>query len=61
MAQHGGGQVFKTLQRLVRSTDGKRTLEAVIVAEDNTTISRHLKHCALEGGIPVMVSRKYKF
>nr|XP_025624799.1 uncharacterized protein LOC112716944 isoform X1 [Arachis hypogaea] len=59
--KHGGGQVFKTLQQLVRSIDEKRTLVAAIVAEDKTTISRHLKHCALEGGIPIMVSTKYAF
>ncbi|MED6169339.1 hypothetical protein PIB30_020471 [Stylosanthes scabra] len=52
--KHGGGQVFKTLQQLVRSIDEKRTLVAALVAEDNTLISRHLKHCAMEGGIPIM-------
>ncbi|MED6198652.1 hypothetical protein PIB30_068506 [Stylosanthes scabra] len=52
--RHGDGQVFKTLQQLVRSIDEKRTLVAAIVAEDSTMISHHLKHCAMEGGIPIM-------
>ncbi|XP_057458592.1 uncharacterized protein LOC130749280 [Lotus japonicus] len=52
--KHGGGQVFKTLQWLVRSTDEQRTSVGVIVIEDKATISRHLKHCALERAIPTM-------
>ncbi|KAI4323588.1 hypothetical protein L6164_023182 [Bauhinia variegata] len=53
--KHGGGQVFKTLQWLVRSIDGRISI-AAIVAEDKTTVSRHLKHCASEKEIPVMPS-----
>ncbi|KAK7271509.1 hypothetical protein RJT34_27471 [Clitoria ternatea] len=52
--KHGGGQVFKTLQWLVRSTDEERTLVGVIVVEDKTTISRHLKQCAKERNIPMV-------
>lgn len=51
--------MFKTLQWLVRSTDEQRTSVGVIVIEDKATISRHLKHCALERAIPTMVSSKY--
>ncbi|KAJ1432601.1 BRCT domain, partial [Sesbania bispinosa] len=52
--KHGGGQVFKTLQWLIRSTDEERTLVGAIVVEDKTKISRHLKYCALEQHIPMM-------
>ncbi|KAK7260696.1 hypothetical protein RIF29_26955 [Crotalaria pallida] len=54
--KHGGGQVFKTLQWLVRSTDDTRTSIGAIVVEDKSTISRHLARCALERGIPIMPS-----
>ncbi|TKY49776.1 BRCA1-associated RING domain protein 1 [Spatholobus suberectus] len=54
--KHGGGQVFKTLQWLVRSSDEERTLVGTIVVEDKATISRHLKHCAKERNIPMMPS-----
>lgn len=55
VAQHGGGHVFKTLQGLEWSTDEERTLVGAIVVEDKATISRHLKHCAKERNIPIMV------
>lgn len=54
--QHGGGQVFKTLQWLVQSIDEERTLVGAIVVEDKATISRHLKQCGKERNIPIMVS-----
>ncbi|KAL2337242.1 hypothetical protein Fmac_011688 [Flemingia macrophylla] len=54
--KHGGGQVFKTLQWLVRSSDEERTLVGAIVVEQKATISRHLKQCAKERNIPIMPS-----
>jgi len=54
--QHGDGHVFKTLQGLVRIIDEERTLVEAIVIEDKAAISRHLKHCAKERNIPIMVS-----
>jgi len=54
--QHGGGHVFKTLQGLVRIIDEEGTWVEAIVVEDKATISRHLKHCAQERNIPMMVS-----
>nr|KYP59070.1 hypothetical protein KK1_014498 [Cajanus cajan] len=59
--KHGGGQVFKTLQWLGRSSDEKSTLVGAIVVEDKATTSRHLKHCAKEQNIPMMVSSDYIF
>jgi len=59
VVQHGGGRAFKTLQWLVRSTDEERTLMGAIVVEEKATISRHLKSCALERDIPIMVSSFY--
>lgn len=56
VGQHGGGQVFKTLQWLVRSIDEERISVGALVAEDKPCISRHLKYCASERGIPIMVS-----
>jgi hypothetical protein len=61
VAQHGGGRAFKTLQWLVRSTDEERTLMGAIVVEEKATMSRHLKSCALERDIPIMVSSIYMF
>ncbi|XP_028783638.1 uncharacterized protein LOC114739730 [Neltuma alba] len=52
--KHGGGQVFKTLQWLVRSIDEGRISAGAIIAEDKPSISRHLKSCALEKGIPIV-------
>ncbi|XP_038891948.1 uncharacterized protein LOC120081282 isoform X2 [Benincasa hispida] len=52
--KHGGGQVFKTLQWLVKSLNREKISFGVIVVEDERKASRHLKQCALEQGIPLM-------
>jgi hypothetical protein len=54
--QHGGGKVFKTLQWLVQNFDNKKIYVGAIVADDKSRVSRHLKHCASEREIPIMVS-----
>lgn len=54
--QHGGGQVFKTLQKLVQNLEAGRISKGVIVADEEICASRHLKHCALEQNIPMTVS-----
>ena len=53
--QHGGGQVFKSLQRLVQNLDAEKISVGTIIVEDESMTSRHLKHCASEGKIPMMV------
>ncbi|KAJ6852942.1 uncharacterized protein M6B38_252310 [Iris pallida] len=54
IVKHGGGQVFKSLQRLVQSlTNGTNTLGTVIV-ENESNVSRHLKYCALENNLQTM-------
>ncbi|KAM4082066.1 hypothetical protein ACJW30_11G140900 [Castanea mollissima] len=52
--KHGGGLVFKTLQWLVQSLDNEKIFVGAIIAEDESRVSRHLKHCALEREIPMM-------
>ncbi|KAK6928830.1 hypothetical protein RJ641_005035, partial [Dillenia turbinata] len=52
---HGGGLVLKTLQRLSESIETKRIFLGAIVTEDESKVSRHLKHCASEQNIPVVV------
>ncbi|XP_015578719.2 uncharacterized protein LOC8277192 isoform X2 [Ricinus communis] len=52
--KHGGGQVFKTLQRLFQSLDTEKISVGAIIAEDESTASRHLRHCALERKLPMM-------
>ncbi|GAV70215.1 BRCT domain-containing protein [Cephalotus follicularis] len=52
--KHGGGQLFKTLQWLVKSIDTEKISAGAIVAEDVSGASRHLQHCALERKIPMM-------
>lgn len=54
--QHGGGQVFKTLLELVQNRDDEKIVTGVIVTENERSASRHLKHCASEGKIPITVS-----
>lgn len=56
VTQHGGGHVFKTLQWLVRSLDTEKISVGAIIAEDKIRASRHLRHCASEHKIPMMVS-----
>ena len=41
--QHGGGQVFKSLQRLVQNLDAEKISVGTIIAEDESMTSRHLR------------------
>ncbi|XP_022038285.1 uncharacterized protein LOC110940998 isoform X3 [Helianthus annuus] len=52
--KHGGGSVFKTFHWLVKSLDSKKVSAGVIVMENENSISRQLKQCALEQKVPVM-------
>ncbi|KAA8519259.1 hypothetical protein F0562_013515 [Nyssa sinensis] len=54
VVKHGGGQVFRTLQWLVKNLDAEKISIGAIVAEDESRASRHLKHCASEQKIPMM-------
>ncbi|KAM7267349.1 hypothetical protein ACFE04_009515 [Oxalis oulophora] len=54
IVKQGGGNVFKRLQELTQSAETKRIEIGAIVAEDDSRVSRHLRHCALERNIPVM-------
>ncbi|KAI8546019.1 hypothetical protein RHMOL_Rhmol07G0083100 [Rhododendron molle] len=58
VVQHGGGLVFKTLQWLVQNLDSNKISVGAIVAEDENRASRHLKYCATERKIPIMVGRQ---
>ncbi|KAL8542464.1 hypothetical protein ACS0TY_003358 [Phlomoides rotata] len=49
--KHGGGQVFKTLQKLVENLETGRISMGIVVADEESGASRHLKHCALEHNI----------
>ncbi|GFP93930.1 cytosolic sulfotransferase 15 [Phtheirospermum japonicum] len=49
--KHGGGQVFKTLQRLVQALEAGKISMGIVVVHDESCASRHLKHCALEKNI----------
>ncbi|KAG8391082.1 hypothetical protein BUALT_Bualt01G0150800 [Buddleja alternifolia] len=51
--KHGGGQVFKTLQRLLQTLEAGKISMGVVVADDESCASRHLKHCALEQNVPM--------
>lgn len=55
IVQHGGGKVFKTLQRLILELEKEKISWGTIVSEDERT-SRQLRHCAAERKIPIMVS-----
>lgn len=52
--KHGGGQVFKTIQWLVQSLRKGAIFIGAIVVEDESSASRHLRHCASEQNLPVM-------
>ncbi|KAH0744785.1 hypothetical protein KY290_032778 [Solanum tuberosum] len=52
--KHGGGQVFKTLLELVQNCDSEKIATGIIITENECSASRHLKHCASEGNIPIM-------
>lgn len=52
--KHGGGQVFKSLQRLVQSLKNDKNSVGVIVVENEYSVSRHLKHCAFEQSLQTM-------
>ncbi|XP_019055070.1 PREDICTED: uncharacterized protein LOC104607858 isoform X2 [Nelumbo nucifera] len=54
IVKHGGGQVFRTLQWLIQSLQNGKNSVGVIVAEDVSRASRHLRHCALEQKLPMM-------
>ncbi|KAK1374108.1 hypothetical protein POM88_030301 [Heracleum sosnowskyi] len=52
--KHAGGHIFKTLHVLVQGIDDNKFSVGAIVTDDETALSRHLKHCALERKIPLM-------
>ncbi|KAG2671924.1 hypothetical protein I3760_13G015600 [Carya illinoinensis] len=52
--RHGGGRVFKTLQWLIKDLDNKKIFIGAIIAEDESRVSRQLKHCAAEREILMM-------
>lgn len=54
-SQHAHGQVFKTLQSLVESLDSEKISMGAIVTENETRELRHLRYCASERKIPMMV------
>ncbi|KAK8949915.1 hypothetical protein KSP40_PGU007208 [Platanthera guangdongensis] len=54
IVKHGGGQVFKSLHRLVQSLKNGTNTLGIILVKNESCVSRHLKHCALEHGIPTM-------
>nr|GMC88275.1 uncharacterized protein LOC109159271 isoform X1 [Ipomoea batatas] len=54
IVKHGGARVFKTLQNLVLSLDAAKITIGVVVTEDGSWESRHLKKCTLEKKIPIM-------
>lgn len=47
--------MFKTLQSLVESLDSEKISMGAIIAENETRELRHLRHCASERKIPLMV------
>ncbi|KAK9912572.1 hypothetical protein M0R45_036431 [Rubus argutus] len=51
--KHGGGKVFKTLQRLILELEKEKISWGTIVSEDERT-SRQLRHCAAERKIPIL-------
>ncbi|KAH7863249.1 hypothetical protein Vadar_015284 [Vaccinium darrowii] len=53
---HGGGLVFKTLQWLVQNLDANKISVGAIFAGDENRASRHLKDCASERKIPLMLT-----
>ncbi|XP_042059111.1 uncharacterized protein LOC121803544 isoform X1 [Salvia splendens] len=51
--KHGGGQIFKTLQGLIQTLETGRISMAVLVAEEESCASRHLRQCAMDQNIHV--------
>ncbi|XP_020254661.1 uncharacterized protein LOC109831691 isoform X2 [Asparagus officinalis] len=49
--KHGGGKVFKSLQRLVQSLKNGTNTVGFVLVENEDNVSRHLKHCALENSL----------
>ncbi|XP_019706035.1 uncharacterized protein [Elaeis guineensis] len=49
--KHGGGRVFKSLQRLVQSLKDEKNKLGAILVENGASVSRHLKHCASENNL----------
>lgn len=47
--------MFKTLQRLFQSLEDENVSMGAVVAEDESRALRHLKLCASERKIPMMV------
>lgn len=48
--------MFRTLRWLLHSRDKTKISFGAIVAEEDNNASRHLKHCAFEQNITMMVS-----
>jgi hypothetical protein len=55
-SQHGGGQVFISLQGLVQSLKDGSTSRGIILIANAASASRHLTHCGLEHDINTAVS-----
>lgn len=51
--KHGAVQVFKTLQGLIQTLETGRISMGVVVADEESCASRHLRHCAMEQNIPM--------
>ncbi|XP_047945788.1 uncharacterized protein LOC125192293 isoform X2 [Salvia hispanica] len=51
--KHGGGQIFKTLQGLIQTLETGKISMAVLVAEEESCASRHLRQCAMDQNIHV--------
>ncbi|KAF8708549.1 hypothetical protein HU200_029919 [Digitaria exilis] len=54
--QHGGGQVFVSLQGLVESLKDGSASHGIILVASEASASRHLSHCGLEHDIKTAVS-----
>lgn len=54
--QHGGGQVFVSLQGLIQSLKDKSSSRGIILVANEASASRHLSHCGLEHDIKTAVS-----
>ncbi|XP_010672197.2 uncharacterized protein LOC104888808 isoform X1 [Beta vulgaris subsp. vulgaris] len=55
--KHGQGHVYKSLQWLAQSSEKKKVDFGVIVTEDESRATRHLKKCASEQNIAVVPAR----
>ena len=59
VTQHGGGQVFVSLQGLVQSLKEGSTSHGIILVASEASASRHLSHCGLEHDIKTAVSSMF--